>query len=60
MEITFKEVRYDKWCPKCKHWPNKFGDKGVTAEFQHPCGECLEASNAMQDGTEKPVYWKEK
>ena len=59
MEIENKIVRFDKWCYKCKHFANKFPKAGVSSEFQHPCGECLQPENAMRDGTEKPLYWEE-
>ena len=59
MDADLKEVRFDKWCSKCKHYANKFADKGVSGEFQKPCGECMLPLYCMRRGTEKPVYWEE-
>ena len=59
MNVRYKEVRFDKWCQSCKHKKNRFSNEGVSDEYQHPCGECLEAIYSMREGSEKPEYWEE-
>lgn len=44
-----KEVYYDLWCPKCKHFK--------THEFEDPCDECLE--NPCNEDSHKPVNFEE-
>ena len=58
MDIRYKEVKFDKWCSSCKYEKNKFADKGVSNEFQHPCGECLESQNCVRENSTKPRYWE--
>lgn len=47
-DSEIKEVRFDKYCPSCKHWNN--GKEVVW------CDDCLEES--MREGTEKPIKWE--
>lgn len=49
MDNNFKEVRFDKYCKKCKHHDVK--------EYEDPCNECLESG--MNEGSEKPVKFVE-
>lgn len=44
-----KEVRFDKYCPKCNHWNN--------GKESPRCDECLEEPTRI--GTEKPLYYEE-
>lgn len=60
MEVSLKEVRFDKWCESCKHYAHKFPKESFSFEAQEPCTTCLEAENAMREGTEKPEYWEAK
>ena len=47
-----KEVRFDKWCPKCEH------EKESEFDVKSPCFDCLyEPSNRFST---KPVNYKEK
>lgn len=59
-ELRYKEVRFDKWCEKCKHYAHKFPKEKFSFEAQEPCCSCLDAENAMREGTEKPEYWEAK
>ena len=56
-----KEVRFDKYCEKCKHWDpdGKYNEIYgiVTNEEYMPCCYCLET--AVRDETEVPVFWEE-
>ena len=60
MEINLKEVRFDKWCPLCKHYEHKFPKESFSSEAQEPCCSCLDAMYAMREGSEKPEYWEAK
>lgn len=60
MESYLKEVRFDKWCPSCKHYDHKYPKEDFSFEVQEPCATCLEAENSMREGTEKPEYWEAK
>lgn len=60
MESDLKEVRFDKWCESCKHYPHKYPNEDFSFEAQEPCASCLEAENAMREGSEKPEYWEAK
>lgn len=60
MEQILKEVRFDTWCPLCKHYAHKFPNEDFSFEAQEPCNTCLEAVYAMREGTEKPEYWEAK
>ena len=60
MEADLKEVRFDKWCESCKHYVHKYPNEDFSFEAQEPCATCLEAENAMREGTEKPEYWEAK
>lgn len=57
-ELHYKEVRFDKWCEKCKHYAHKFPKEKFSFEAQDPCNTCL--SRGMRRGSEKPVNWEEK
>lgn len=46
-DSELKEVRFDKWCEKCKHHKVELGE---------PCETCLETG--MREGTEKPEMWE--
>ena len=56
MESYLKEVRFDKWCPSCKHYEHKYPKEDFSFEVQEPCATCLEAENSMREVTEKPEY----
>ena len=58
MEVNYKEVRFDKWCEKCKHYAHKFPKENFSFEAQDPCNACL--TIGMRRNTEKPAYWEEK
>lgn len=47
-DSELKEVRFDIYCPTCKHWHNG-------KEIQY-CDDCLE--EFMREGTEKPLKWE--
>lgn len=47
--LTYKEVRFDKYCRKCLY-------SGVP-EAHDPCNSCL--AHGMNEGTEKPIEYKE-
>lgn len=57
-ELRYKEVRFDKWCEKCKHYAHKFPKEKFSFEAQDPCNTCL--AKGMRRGSEKPVCWEEK
>lgn len=48
-DSELKEVRFDIYCPQCKHFNLE--------EKMDPCNECLE--EFMREGTEKPEMWVE-
>ena len=50
MEIIDREVRFDIWCQRCKHYQ--------TPEEKEPCDECLEYPYNTQSS--KPVKWEDK
>lgn len=50
MRVDNKEVRFDKFCNKCKY--------GYLKPYRSPCNECLEVG--MREGTEVPDRYKEK
>ena len=54
MDASDKEVRFDKWCPLCKHYAHKFPNENFSFEAQEPCNTCLEAIYAVREGSEKP------
>lgn len=60
MDASDKEVRFDKWCPLCKHYAHKFPNENFSFEAQEPCNTCLEAIYAVREGSEKPEYWEAK
>lgn len=45
-----KEVRFDMYCPRCKH--------SELPEWEDPCDECLE--NPSNEYSHKPVYFEER
>lgn len=45
-----KEVRFDKWCPKCEN--------EKLTERDEPCSECLCVPVNLH--TDKPIKYKEK
>ena len=49
-EYAEKIVRFDIWCPKCKH-RNK-------AENEAPCYDCLE--EPVNIDSQKPIHWEER
>lgn len=49
-DSEIKEVRFDKWCPRCKNWND--GKELLV------CDECLE--KFTRRGTEKPLKWEQK
>jgi len=49
MEIVDKEVRFDKYCSKCKYSRN--------AENEEPCWECL--TNSVNEYSHRPVNYEE-
>ena len=51
-DSKLKEVNYVTYCESCKH-----KDKN---DYESPCNECLEAHDAMREGTEVPVMWEAK
>ena len=50
MEQLYREVKYDKFCPTCKHEKKP--------ETGGPCAECMDEPLNLY--TEKPVKWEEK
>lgn len=48
--MATKEVYFDKYCPKCKHYEK--------SESEDPCYECLE--DGWNDDSHKPVKFEEK
>lgn len=50
MELQEKEVRFDIWCHKCKHY-----DLNATDD---PCNHCL--ANPSNSNSTKPVDFEEK
>lgn len=49
-DIYEKEVRFDLYCEKCKHW--------ALEDQREPCCECLE--HTINEATDKPVKFEEK
>ena len=45
----FKEVYYEQYCKKCKHWE--------LDDAEDPCDECL--GTPMNQDSHKPVYFEE-
>lgn len=45
-----KEVRYDVYCPNCKHYEK--------SEAEDPCYECLD--QGWNENTHRPIYYEEK
>lgn len=48
--MATKEVYFDKYCPKCKHYEK--------SESEDPCYECLE--DGWNSDSHKPVKFEEK
>lgn len=49
MELIYKEVRFDIYCPKCKH--------KETNEEDDPCNGCLD--ECVNENSHKPVNFEE-
>lgn len=49
MELRTKEVRFDLYCKKCKHWD--------CPEGEDPCDLCLEEFS--NEYSHKPLYFEE-
>ena len=56
-DSELKEVRFDKWCEKCKHQKLDVDHVDISKTTE-PCNSCLEIG--MREGTEKPEYWEAK
>lgn len=52
MDEGYKEVRYDKFCEKCKHYDKENADK-----YCEICEECLNEPARLY--TEKPLRFEE-
>lgn len=52
------EVRFDVYCPKCKHYEHKYPNEDFSFEAQEPCNTCLETG--MREGTRVPEYYEAK
>lgn len=50
MEDNIKEVRYDIYCKKCKHYKQE--------DWKEPCHDCL--NQPWNVNSKKPIYFKEK
>lgn len=50
LDHEYKEVRYDKYCAKCKN--------SNIAGYEEPCNECLD--NPMNLYSQKPIKFEEK
>lgn len=50
MEFEYKEVRFDLYCEKCKHWEKK--------DWEDPCNDCLAVPANLH--SHKPVNYEEK
>lgn len=50
MEEHVKEVRYDLYCKKCKHYE--------LPQDKEPCHDCL--NQPWNVDSKKPIYFKEK
>ena len=44
-----KEVRFDEYCSKCKHWEK--------SEADDPCFDCLD--QGWNTNSHKPIYFEE-
>ena len=49
MNNEMREVYFDKYCKKCKHYELN--------EVKDPCNECL--AESYREETEKPLYFEE-
>lgn len=49
-EFAAKEVRFDLYCPRCKHYEK--------SESEDPCWDCLE--QGWNENSHKPINWEEK
>ena len=52
-DSELKEVRFDKYCSKCKYWES--GREDGQAKVA-PCDDCLE--KPIRTGTEVPIRWE--
>lgn len=50
VDTEWREVNFSKYCIKCKHFRKP--------EWKEPCNACL--THAVNQNSEKPVYWEEK
>lgn len=50
MKTTYKEIRYDIYCPKCKHQKK--------SEWENPCRECLDHGCGID--SKRPIYYEKK
>ena len=50
MQSDLKEVYFDVYCPKCKHYGKD--------ESEDPCWDCL--TEGINEDSHKPVYFEEK
>lgn len=50
MELVDKEVRFDIYCPRCKHRD--------VPDWEDPCDECLEYPS--NEHSRKPVFFEER
>ena len=48
--MSTKEVRFDLYCNKCKHWEK--------SEAEDPCWDCLD--QGWNDDSHKPIRFEEK
>ena len=48
MKTKYKEVYFDVWCKKCKHYK--------LSENEEPCNECLH--QPMAENSHRPVNYK--
>ena len=49
METREKEVRFDLYCSKCKHWKK--------SEWEDPCDECLHEPSQVD--SHRPINFEE-
>lgn len=47
--MATKEVRFDEFCPKCKHWDKQ--------ESEDPCFDCL--NQGWNEDSHRPIFFDE-
>ena len=47
--MATKEVRFDEFCPKCKHWDKR--------ENEDPCFDCL--NQGWNEDSHKPIFFED-